>query len=354
MRADKDGAIIWRIAQPHSGRDEILSDPILDVVAIGNAIVDVISQEDDAFIASHALTKGGMQLIDAEQAEQLYLDMGTGLEISGGSAANTLAGLAALGSKCGFIGQVADDQLGRIFAHDIRALGIRYETALGGDGPPTARCLIMVTPDAQRTMNTFLGASQFLPASALDLDMIRSARILYLEGYLWDPEQPRAAMRNAIDAARSAGRKVAFTLSDTFVIERHRDDFINLIEEGLIDILFSNENEICSLAQTQDCEAAIATFAPKLPTLVVTRSEKGAIAIQDGMRHEVSAAPVERVIDTTGAGDLFAAGFLAGYVRGKAPSLCLELGAIAAAEVIGHYGARPEADLKDLTRSLLS
>lgn len=335
-------------------KERPLSEAALDVVAIGNAIVDVISQESDEFIASHALVKGGMQLIDADQAEALYVDMASGREISGGSAANTLAGMAALGGKCGFIGQVADDQLGRIFAHDIRALGIRYETAVSSDGPPTARCLIMVTPDAQRTMNTFLGASQFLPADALNLEMIRSARILYLEGYLWDPEQPRAAMRDAIAAAKDAGREVAFTLSDAFVIERHREDFISLIEDGLIDILFSNETEICSLAQTQDCEKAIARFAGKLPTLIVTRSEKGAIAIQGGTRHEVDAAPVERVVDTTGAGDLFAAGFLTGYVRGKEPATCLKLGAIAAAEVISHYGARPEADLKELAGDLLA
>lgn len=330
-----------------------MSDPTLDVVAIGNAIVDVISQESDAFIASHALPKGGMQLVDTEQAEALYAEMSSGLESSGGSAANTLAGMAALGSACGFIGQVADDQLGRIFAHDIRALGIRYDTQVASDGPPTARCLIMVTPDAQRTMNTFLGASQYLPASALDLEMIRSARILYLEGYLWDPEQPRAAMRDAINAAREAGREVAFTLSDTFVIERHRDDFVALINEGLIDILFSNEAEICSLAQVQDCEEAIAQFADKIPTLIVTRSEKGAIAIQSGVRHEVPAAPVDRVVDTTGAGDLFAAGFLTGYVRGKDAATCLKLGAIAAAEVISHYGARPEEDLKQRAGALL-
>jgi sugar/nucleoside kinase (ribokinase family) len=323
-----------------------LSEPILDIVAIGNAIVDVISQEDDAFIASHALTKGGMQLVDTEQAELLYSAMRSGMEISGGSAANTLAGMAALGCACAFIGQVRDDQLGEIFAHDIRALGIRFETPVATDGPPTARCLIMVTPDAQRTMNTFLGASQYLPPAALDLDMIRSARILYLEGYLWDPEQPRAAMRSAIAAAREAGREVAFTLSDAFVIARHGDDFRALIDEGQIDILFSNETEITALAGTNDVEKAIATFAPKLRTLVVTRSEKGAIAIRDGERHTVAAAPVDKVLDTTGAGDLFAAGFLTGYVRGKTSTQCLEMGALCAAEVISHYGARPEKDLK--------
>ncbi|WP_432653859.1 adenosine kinase [Sphingobium nicotianae] len=330
-----------------------MPDPTLDVVAIGNAIVDVISQEDDAFIAEHALTKGGMQLIDTDEAELLYADMGAAREVSGGSAANTLAGMAALGGKCGFIGQVFDDQLGAIFAHDIRTLGIRFETAAATDGPPTARCLIMVTPDAQRTMNTFLGASQFLPATALDLDMIRAARILYLEGYLWDPEQPRAAMREAIAAARGAGREVAFTLSDAFVIDRHREDFLALIDGRQIDILFANEAEITSLAQTDDFEKAVARFASKLKILAVTRGPHGAIAIRDGARHECGAAPVAKVTDTTGAGDLFAAGFLTGYVRGKAPHECLALGAICAAEVISHYGARPEADLKQLVGGFL-
>ena len=330
-----------------------MTEPTLDIVAIGNAIVDVISREEDEFIVRHALTRGGMQLIDAETAEALYAAMGTGLEISGGSAANTLAGMAALGSKCGFIGQVCDDQLGAVFTHDIRTLGIRFETAALTDGPPTARCLIMVTPDAQRTMNTFLGAAQFLPAAALDLDMIRSARILYLEGYLWDPEQPRAAMRTAIEAARGAGRKVAFTLSDAFVIERYRADFLKLIDNGDIDILFANENEICSLTMKNDFESAVRAVAGKVPVLVVTRSEQGAICITDGERHECSAAPVDKVLDTTGAGDLFAAGFMTGHVRGKDPRQCLEMGAIAAAEVISHYGARPEADLRALMGRLL-
>ena len=330
-----------------------MPEPTLDVIAIGNAIVDVIARADDAFIASHALTKGGMQLVDAETAELLYADMGAGMEISGGSAANTLAGMAALGCRCAFIGQVRDDQLGAVFAHDVRALGIRFDTAAATDGPPTARCLIMVTPDAQRTMNTFLGASQFLPPEALDLDQIRAARILYLEGYLWDPEQPRAAMRDAIGAARAAGREVAFTLSDAFVIERHRADFLALLAEGQIDILFANATEIRSLAQTDDFEAAVASVTPQVRTLVVTRSEDGAIAIRDGARHEVAAAPVDQVIDTTGAGDLFAAGFLTGHVRGLDPARCLAMGAVAAAEIISHYGARPEADLKELIATVL-
>ncbi|WP_340267565.1 adenosine kinase [Sphingobium mellinum] len=327
--------------------------PTLDVVAIGNAIVDVLAPSDDAFLAEHALNKGGMQLIDAAMAESLYANMGPGKEISGGSAANTLAGLAALGKSCGFIGQVCDDQLGAVFAHDVQALGIRYDTpAVKGD-VPTARCLILVTPDAQRTMNTFLGASQFLPASALDLDLIRSASILYLEGYLWDPEQPRAAMRAAIDAARNAGRKVAFTLSDTFVIDRHRADFIELIDQGMIDILFSNAAEIQALAEVGDFDRAVQAIAGRVPVLVSTRSEKGAIAVVDGVRYEAHAAPVEQIIDTTGAGDLFAAGFLAGHLEGLGAHQCLELGAVAAAEVISHWGARPEADLRERRARLL-
>lgn len=325
----------------------------LDIVAIGNAIVDVIAQADDAFLATHALAKGGMQLIDAETAELLYGEMGPGMEISGGSAANTLAGMAAMGMKCGFIGQVCDDQLGGVFAHDIRALGIHFDTPARTQEPPTALCLILVTPDAQRTMNTFLGASQYLPASALDPALIASARILYLEGYLWDPEEPRAAMRSAIDIARKAGREVAFTLSDAFCIARHRDDFQALIDNGDIDILFANEAEIKSLVQTDNFETAVAHTAAKVGTLVVTRSEKGAIVVREGVRHEVPAAPVAQVIDTTGAGDLFAAGFLAGHLSGRTLSESLAMGAIAAAEIISHYGARPEADLKALIRAEL-
>lgn len=325
-----------------------MTQPRLDVVAIGNAIVDVIAQADDAFLAQHELTKGGMQLIDAATADLLYSQMGSGLESSGGSAANTLAGLAALGRTCGFIGQVAEDQLGQIFTHDIRALGVTYATEAANGGAPTARCLVLVTPDAQRTMNTFLGASQHLPATALDADLIRSAGILYLEGYLWDPDEPRAAMRDAIAIAREAGRKIAFTLSDGFVIERHRDDFMALIDQGLIDILFSNEAEIQALTRIDGFDEAVAAIAPKVPLLVSTRSEQGAVAVAEGVRYAVDAAPVAEVIDTTGAGDLFAAGFLAAHVEGKPIEHCLRLGALAAAEVISHYGARPEADLKAL------
>ena len=325
-----------------------MSGTALDIVAIGNAIVDVIAKADDDFISREGIAKGSMRLIDTETAEGLYGRMGPGIEASGGSAANTAAGIAALGGKCGFIGQVADDQLGQVFAHDIRALGVHFETLARPGEPPTARCLILVTPDAQRTMNTFLGASQYLPASALDRDLIASAAILYLEGYLWDPEEPRGAMREAIAIARGAGRKVAFTLSDAFCIDRHRGDFRALIDESLIDILFANEAEILSLNETDDFEAAVAATAAKTPLLVVTRSEKGAIAVQNGVRHAVPAEPVAHVVDTTGAGDLFAAGFLAGLTQGRSVQDALTMGAIAAAEVISHYGARPEADLKAL------
>jgi sugar/nucleoside kinase (ribokinase family) len=325
----------------------------LDIIAIGNAIVDVIARADDAFIAREGLDKGGMRLVDTETAEGLYGRMAPGIEASGGSAANTVAGIAALGGRCGFIGQVADDQLGEVFTHDIRALGVHFDTAPRPGEPPTARCLILVTPDAQRTMNTYLGASQYLPARALDRERIASAAILYLEGYLWDPEEPREAMRAAIECARAAGRKVAFTLSDAFCIERHRGDFRALIDGGLIDILFANEAEILSLNQTEDLEAAVAATAGKVPLLVVTRSEKGALAITGGERFEVPAEPVAKVVDTTGAGDLFAAGFLAGQAQGRGVHASLTMGAIAAAEVISHYGARPETDLKALVAQRL-
>ena len=325
-----------------------MSEPRIDVIAIGNAIVDVMAPCGDDVIGSLGLERGGMTLVDTARAQELYDAMGPAKEISGGSAANTLAGLAALGAKCAFIGQVAGDQLGEVFSHDIRAGGIAFDTPARAGDPPTARCLIFVTPDGQRTMNTYLGASQFLPAAALDEAAIRSAAVLYLEGYLWDPEEPRAAMRKAIAAARDAGRKVAFTLSDAFVIARHGDDFRALIDEGRIDILFANEHELTALTGEADFDVGLSELSAKVPTLVVTRSEKGAVAICGGERAEVAAEPVERVIDTTGAGDLFAAGYLFGYVRGKSVAECLKLGAICAAEIISHYGARPEADLKAL------
>lgn len=327
--------------------------PRFDVVAIGNAIVDVMAPAGDDDIVRLGLAKGGMTLIDEARAHELYAAMGPAREISGGSAANTLAGLAALGAACGFIGQVSEDQLGEVFAHDIRAGGIAFATPARVGEPATARCLIFVTPDGQRTMNTFLGASQFLPADALDESVIGDAAVLYLEGYLWDPEEPRRAMRRAIAAARAAGRKVAFTLSDGFVISRHGDDFRALIAAGEIDILFANEHELAALTGEDDFHEGIAALAPHVPTLVVTRGEKGAHAVSGGETAVVAAVPVARVVDTTGAGDLFAAGFLFGHVRGLAPETCLALGSVCAAEIISHYGARPEADLRDLVAPLL-
>ncbi len=324
-----------------------------DVLAIGNAIVDVISETNDEFIELEQLTKGGMQLIDAERAEQLYSAMGPAREISGGSAANTLAGLSMLGQQCAFIGQVAGDQLGQVFAHDIRATGIDFDVPAREQEPPTARCLILVTPDAQRTMNTFLGASQFLAADLIQKELIESAAILYLEGYLWDPAEPRAAMRAAIGHAKAAGRKVAFTLSDAFVIDRHRQDFLALMADGLIDILFANELEICSLNQNDDFEESVAATASQVPLLIVTKGEHGAIALQNGQRYEVKAEPVMRLVDTTGAGDLFAAGFLSGLAEGRTIDACLTMGAVCAAEVISHYGARPEADIRALVAARL-
>jgi sugar/nucleoside kinase (ribokinase family) len=320
---------------------------LYDVVAIGNAIVDVLAQADDGFIAEQGMAKGSMQLMgSSEEADALYAKMGPGREISGGSAANTVAAVAAMGGTAGFIGQVADDQLGQVFAHDIRAAGVAFNTPVRDGEPATARCLILVTPDGQRTMNTFLGASQFLPAVAIDEDLIRAGNILYLEGYLWDPEEPRAAMRRAIEVAREAGRTVAFTLSDVFCIARHGDDFRKLIADKQIDLLFANEAELIALAQVDDLEAAIEKIAPQLPALVVTRSEHGALATYQGIRYGVSAQPVETVVDTTGAGDLFAAGVLYGLSQGQSLDRCLAVGAICAAEVISHYGARPETDLK--------
>lgn len=330
-----------------------MSDPVFDVIAIGNAIVDVMAPCEDADIERLGLAKGGMTLVDTARAQELYDAMGPAREISGGSAANTLAGLAALGAKCAFIGQVADDQLGEVFAHDIRAGGIDFQTPTRSDEEPTARCLIFVSPCGQRTMNTFLGASQYLPAEALDDAQIASASVLYLEGYLWDPEEPRQAMRRAIAAARNAGRKVAFTLSDAFVISRHGDDFRALIADGQIDILFANEHELAALTGVEDFHAGIEQLAAKVPTVVVTRSENGAHAISNGEHAHVPAEPIEKVVDTTGAGDLFAAGFLFGYVRKKPLAESLTLGAICAAEVISHYGARPEADLRELVASRL-
>lgn len=330
-----------------------MTDPRLDVLAIGNAIVDVIADADDDFLAREGLTKGSMRLIDAAEASRLYGHMGAAREISGGSAGNTAAGVAALGGRAGFIGQVAPDQLGEFYIHDLRATGVEFTTPPADLGEPTARSMVLVTPDAHRTMNTFLGAAQLLPPAAIDEQQVADAAIVYLEGYLWDPETPRYAMIKAIEIARRAGRKVAFTLSDTFCVDRHRDGFNRLIDDKWIDILFANEAEVQALAGVPHFETALAAAAARVPLLVVTRSEKGAVAVAGSQRAQVAAEPVAEVVDTTGAGDLFAAGFLAGQTSGRSLQDSLRMGAIAAAEVISHYGARPEADLKALVAERL-
>jgi len=329
-----------------------MTDTRLDVLTIGNAIVDVIADTTDDFLEAEGLTKSSMRLIDAEEAERLYSHMGPARQVSGGCAGNTAAGVSAFGGRAGFVGQVAPDQLGQFYRHDLTAAGVEFTTAALDVGVPTARSMILVTPDGHRTMNTFLGAAQHLPSSALDEQQIRDAAAIYLEGYLWDPETPRYAMIRAIEVAREAGRKVAFTLSDTFCIDRHRDGFNQLIDGGRIDVLFANQAEIEMLAGVAHLDSAVEAIRGKVETLVVTRGEHGALATRGDERAEVRAEPVSEVVDTTGAGDLFAAGFLFGYTRGKSLEQSLKLGAIAAAEVIQHYGARPEADLRALAGEL--
>jgi sugar/nucleoside kinase (ribokinase family) len=320
----------------------------LDIVAIGDAIVDVIATTDDSFIDKHGLPKGGMQLLSYEEADALYAAMGSAREISGGSAANSMAGAAALGLNAAFVGQVADDQLGAIFAHDMRALGVRFETPPLTSPPPTGRCLILVTPDGQRTMNTCPAASHELTVAALDPELVRSATITFLEGYLWGPERPRAAMLEAARIAHAAERTVAFTLSESLCIGDRREGVLSMVDGELVDILFGNEHEIRNLTGCTSIEDCIASLSPKVETLVITLGADGALASERGEVSKIAAAPVTKVVDTTGAGDLFAAGFLAARCRERNVRDSLRAGAVAAAEVISHFGARPEANLKQL------
>ena len=324
-----------------------MTDATLDVVGIGNAMVDVIVHAEDAFLERFGLAKGAMTLINETQAEELYTHMGPGVEISGGSAANTLAGVAALGGRGAFIGKVRDDQLGSVFAHDIRAAGVRFETPPEAHAAPTGRCLIVVTPDAQRTMSTFLGACVELGPGDVDGGLIEAAQVTYLEGYLWDPPRAKEAFRKAHAIAHDAGRRVALSLSDPFCVDRHRAEFVELVADH-IDILFANEDEIISLYQVESFEAALDRVRGHCEVAALTRSEKGSVIVNRDTVHVVEAAPVAEVVDTTGAGDLYAAGFLHGFTRGWGLDDCARLGGIAAAEVIGHLGARPEADLAQL------
>ncbi len=320
----------------------------LDVVGIGNAIVDVIAKAEDKFLLREGIEKGAMTLIDADRAEALYSRMGPAIETSGGSAANTIAGIASLGGKAAFIGKVHDDTLGRVFAHDIRALGVTFATPFAKQGAPTARCLILVTPDAQRSMSTYLGACQDLTPDDVDPALIARAQILYLEGYLWDPPQAKAAFRRAIDGARAAGRRVALSLSDPFCVARYRDDFRALLDERKIDILFANEREIESLWEVPNFDAALQLMRGRPLIAALTRSEKGSVIAANGETHVIDAEHISTVVDTTGAGDLYAAGFLYGLARGFDLARCGKLGSLCAGEAVSHLGPRPETSLAKL------
>ncbi len=322
-----------------------MTDAARDVVAVGNAIVDVLTHTTDTFITEEGLPKGGMTLIDDDQARALYDKLGPAVEMSGGSAANTVAGLASFGSKAGFIGKVRNDQLGDVFRHDIKAIGVDFPTGALGDGASTARCLILITPDAQRTMATYLGAAQSLSPDDIDPDFIKSAKVTYLEGYLFDPPEAKRAFVRAAEVAHDAGRQVSLSLSDEFCVDRHRADFRELVK-GHVDILFANEQEIMSLYETDDFDKAAAAARAECKLACLTRSEKGSLIIGDGITFNIPVMPVEHVVDTTGAGDLYAAGFLHGYTDGRPLYECGQLASLAAAEVISHVGARPEANLR--------
>jgi adenosine kinase len=321
-----------------------------DVLGIGNAIVDVIAHAEDDFLVAHGMAKGGMMLIDEARAQAIYDAMGPAIESSGGSAANTIVGVASFGARAGFVGKVKDDELGRAFAHDIRAAGVAFDTAPASNGPSTARCYIIVTPDGERTMNTYLGAAQDLHPNDIDEQAIAAAAITYLEGYLWDPPHAKEAFVKAAGIAHKAGRRVALTLSDAFCVDRYRDEFVNLVRNGTVDILFANERELHSLYQTADFDTAIKALRADAPLAVITRSEKGCVVVAGDQTEVVPAAPIERVVDATGAGDLFAAGFLVGFSRGKDLRTAARLGVLASAEVIQHLGARPEVSLKALAQ----
>ncbi len=321
-----------------------------DVLGIGNAIVDVIARAEEDFLLAQGMRKGAMTLIDEPRAKAIYDAMGPAVEISGGSAANTIVGVAALGARAAFVGKVKQDDLGHAYTHDIRAAGVTFTTAPASGGPSTGRCYVLVTPDGERTMNTYLGAARDLHPADIDADMVAASRIIYLEGYLWDPKNAKDAFLKAAQVAHHAGRKVALTLSDAFCVDRWRDEFLHLMRSGTVDLIFANEAELHSLYQTADFDVAVAAVRADIGVAVVTRSEKGCLVVGADGAEAVPAFPVERVVDTTGAGDLFAAGFLAGVARGAGDRACGRLGALAAAEVIQHLGARPETSLQDLAR----
>jgi len=328
----------------------LMSQTRIDVLTLGNAIVDVLAHTDESFLIQKKVHKGAMQLIDEARAEELYGDMGPAIIVSGGSGANTAAGVASFGVKAGFIGKVKNDETGKLFAHDLKAIDVHYDVTLAEDGPATARSFILVTPDGERTMNTYLGACQNLTPDDVNPDTVRASSIVYLEGYLWDPPAAKEAFRKAVKIAHEAGNKVALTLSDAFCVDRYRDEFLGLMRDGSLDILFANIHELQSLYGTSDADTALAALREENVLGAITRSAEGALIVSRGETKAVPAFPVERVIDTTGAGDLFASGFLAGLVNNLDLTDCARLGGLAAAEIISHLGARPQANLKELAQ----
>ena len=327
-----------------------MSQTRIDVLTLGNAIVDVLAHTDEAFLLQKKVHKGAMQLIDEARAEELYGDMGPAVIVSGGSGANTAAGVASFGVKAGFIGKVKNDETGKLFAHDLKAIDVHYDVTLAEDGPATARSFILVTPDGERTMNTYLGACQNLTPDDVNPETVRASSIVYLEGYLWDPPAAKEAFRKAVKIAHEAGNKVALTLSDAFCVDRYRDEFLGLMRDGSLDILFANIHELQSLYGTSDANTALAALREENVLGAITRSAEGALIVSRGETKAVPAFPVERVFDTTGAGDLFASGFLAGLVKNLDLADCARLGGLAAAEIISHLGARPQANLRELAQ----
>lgn len=323
--------------------------PEFDVVGVGNALVDVISHADDHFIDRHELVKGSMTLVDTDRALHLYRALGTAVEMSGGSAANTMTGVASLGGRAAYIGKVSDDELGEVFGHDLRAVGVQFRAGRPEDGVPTGRCIIVVTPDAQRTMNTYLGVSSLLKPADIDEATVAAGQVLYMEGYLYDRPEAKEAFRLAASVAHANGRQVSLTLSDSFCVDRHRDDFRSLVADE-VDILFGNDSELVSLYEVATLDEAIDRVRRDCRLAVVTVGAQGCVVVTDDEVISMPAEPVEQVLDTTGAGDLFAAGFLFGLTRGDDLRRCATLGAIAAAEVISHVGPRPLVDLRTLVK----
>ena len=329
-----------------------MSDPDFDVLGIGNALVDVITSVDDDFVTAHDFPRGATTMVDLDRADAIYADLPPAQEISGGSCANTIAGLASFGTNVAFIGRVRDDQLGKVYTHDLRSLGVHFDVPPATTGPPTGRCLVMVMPDAHRTQCTYLGASTFIGPEDVDPEVVARAHVTYLEGYLWDQPPAKEAIRKAATAARGAGRQVALTLSDPFCVDRHRDEFRDLVADE-IDVLFANESEICSLYEVDDFDAALQQVRRHCRIGALTRGEHGSVVIAGDSVHVLEAEPVDRLVDTTGAGDQYAAGFLYGLTHGHDLDTCGRLGSMAAAEVISHYGARPAVSLAKLAEAVV-